>query len=79
MIDPDSTDHVYVQVADAIERQIRAGELAGRIRSERDLAEEFGVAYTTVRKAMGVLRDRGLIESIQGRGTFVVPRDRWPR
>jgi DNA-binding GntR family transcriptional regulator len=79
MIDPDSPDHVYVQVADAIERQIRAGELVGRIRSERDLAEEFGVAYTTVRKAMGILRDRGLIESIQGRGTFVVPQDRWPR
>jgi GntR family transcriptional regulator len=29
------------------------------------------VAYQTIRHAMKVLRERGLIVSIQGRGTFV--------
>jgi DNA-binding GntR family transcriptional regulator len=42
------------------------------VRKQRDLAEEYGVAYTTVRRAMAVLRERGLIKSIQGRGTFVI-------
>jgi GntR family transcriptional regulator len=76
MINPDSPEHTYVQLADLIEAEIRAGKLRGKIRAERDLAEEYGVAYTTVRRAMAVLRERGLIKSIQGRGTFVIePRD----
>jgi GntR family transcriptional regulator len=72
MINPDSPEHTYVQLADLIEAEIRAGKLRGKIRAERDLAEEYGVAYTTVRRAMAVLRERGLIKSIQGRGTFVI-------
>ena len=76
VINPDSPEHTYVQLADLIEAEIRAGKLRGKIRAERDLAEECGVAYTTVRRAMAVLRERGLIKSIQGRGTFVVqPKD----
>lgn len=76
VINPDSPEHTYVQLADLIEAEIRAGKLRGKIRAERDLAEEYGVAYTTVRRAMAVLRERGLIKSIQGRGTFVIqPRD----
>jgi DNA-binding GntR family transcriptional regulator len=72
VINPDSPEHTYVQLADLIEAEIRAGKLRGKIRAERDLAEEYGVAYTTVRRAMAVLRERGLIKSIQGRGTFVI-------
>ena len=72
VINPDSPAHTYVQLADLIEAEIRAGKLRGKIRAERDLAEEYGVAYTTVRRAMAVLRERGLIKSIQGRGTFVI-------
>ena len=40
------------------------------------LAEEYGVAYQTVRHAMQVLRERGLIITRQGRGTFVAPAAR---
>ena len=72
IINPDSPEHTYVQLADMIEAEIRAGKLRGKIRAERDLAEEYGVAYTTVRRAMAVLRERGLVKSIQGRGTFVI-------
>ena len=35
------------------------------------LAGEFSVATNTVRKALGILRDEGLIESVPGYGTFV--------
>ncbi|MEU8975487.1 GntR family transcriptional regulator [Streptomyces monashensis] len=39
--------------------------------AERDLALEYGVAYLTVRRAAQVLRERGLILTVHGRGTFV--------
>ena len=41
---------------------------------ERDVATEYGVAYNTVRKSMELLRQQGLIVTMQGRGTFVNER-----
>ena len=66
-------DLAYVAVADDIAGRIASGELAPgtRLRSERDLAEYYGRAYGTIRKAMALLRERGLIVTIHGRGTFV--------
>jgi GntR family transcriptional regulator len=62
-----------MRVANDIAARIKSGELAPgtRLRSELDLAERYGVAYQTIRHAMKVLRERDLIVSIQGRGTFV--------
>lgn len=62
-----------MRVAEDIAARIASGELSpgARLRSERDLAEHYGVAYGTVRRAMEVLRERGLIKTIHGRGTFV--------
>lgn len=78
-IDPfGNSKHTYLQVADAIAARIEGGQITFRLPSERALAEEFKVAYMTVRRAMEVLRDRGVIITRQGRGTFVaaaVPRD----
>jgi DNA-binding GntR family transcriptional regulator len=66
-------DLVYMRVADDITARIRSGELSPgtRLRSERELAEHYGVSYGSVRSAMKVLRDRGLIITRHGRGTFV--------
>jgi DNA-binding GntR family transcriptional regulator len=66
-------DLAYMRVADDIAARIASGELApgARLRAERDLAEHYGVSYGTVRRAMEVLRERGLITTIHGRGTFV--------
>jgi GntR family transcriptional regulator len=63
----------YMRVADDITSRINSGELrpGARLRSERDLAEHYGVAFHTIRNAMKVLRQRGLIVSVHGRGTFV--------
>ncbi len=66
-----SIKHVYEQVADTIAARIAAGQYPVKLCSERDLAEEFGVSYITVRHTMAILRERGLIVSIHGRGTFV--------
>jgi len=74
MIDPDSPELAYIQVANLLAARIQAGEIKGRLPSERDLAEDYGVAYGTVRRAMEVLRERGLVVSVHGRGTFVANR-----
>ncbi|HUZ52711.1 MAG TPA: GntR family transcriptional regulator [Streptosporangiaceae bacterium] len=42
---------------------------------ERDVANAYGVAYNTVRKSMEMLRKQGLIVTMHGRGTYVVPED----
>lgn len=77
IIDPDAPKLVYVQVADHITARIEAGDLApgARLPAERDLAAEYGVAYDTIRRATALLRDRGLIITIIGRGTFVKPAE----
>ena len=70
MVDPDSPVLAYLQVADDLAARIGRGDLTGRMPAERDLAAEYGVAYGTIRRAMEVLRERGLVESVHGRGTF---------
>jgi DNA-binding GntR family transcriptional regulator len=68
-------DLVYMRVADDIAARIRSGELAPgtRLRPERELAEHYGCSYGSIRSAMKVLRERGLIITRHGRGTFVSP------
>lgn len=53
-----------------------SGEVAedARLPGELELADQYGVAYTTVRHAMEVLRSRGVIITRHGRGTFVKPK-----
>jgi DNA-binding GntR family transcriptional regulator len=65
---------VYLQLADVLEARIRAGELpAGRtIPSEKTLMQEFGLSRGSVRKAVAVLRERRLVDTVPQRGTFVI-------
>ena len=74
-VDPDAPKLIYVQVADHITARIDAGELVrgARLPAERDLATDYGVSYDTIRRATALLRDRGLIITIVGRGTYVSP------
>lgn len=66
----------YLRVADTIAARIGAGDLApgDKLPPERELAAEFGVSYPTARRATEVLRERGLIETVHGKGTFVSRR-----
>ncbi len=63
-----------MQVARLLAERIASGELTGRMPAERALAEEYEVSYGTVRRAIAILRDRGLVRSVHGRGTFVADR-----
>ena len=66
-------EYMYEQVADHIEAQIRAGEipLGAKLAGEQALRQEYGIALSTVRKAMALLRDRGLIVTRPAKGSFV--------
>jgi GntR family transcriptional regulator len=68
---------LYEQLADAISEQIERGELApGQLLpSEPYLMGEQGVSRGTVRAAMRMLRERGLIVTLAGKGSFVTERD----
>jgi len=71
-------DLAYMRFSGDIAARIASGELkpGARLRAERDLAEYYEISYGTVRRAMEVLRERRLITTIHGRGTFVaVPGD----
>jgi GntR family transcriptional regulator len=73
-IDKDSPEYVWRQVANAIAADIASGRLpvGARLTGERALAEAYGVAVGTVRRAVQDLRDRGLVITVPARGTFVV-------
>ena len=66
-------DYAYVQLANFIEAHIGDGTLppGARLSGERALAEEYGVALGTVRSALRVLRDKGLIITTPSKGTFI--------
>ena len=68
-----STSPLYTQVADALRERIVKGAwpIGLQVPTLRALAQEFGVALITVRQAVRVLRDEGLLIPEQGRGTFV--------
>lgn len=64
---------LYVQAADYISGLVQSGAMppGSKLAAERDLADEWGIAYGTVRRMTQELRDRGLIVTVQGKGTFV--------
>jgi DNA-binding GntR family transcriptional regulator len=72
-IDPGAATPLWRQLADILRAQIESGELpAGRIvPSENTLSQQHGLARGTVVKALDALEREGLVERIQGRGTFV--------
>lgn len=64
---------MYRQFADWIAAEIEAGHLpsGAQIPAERRLADLTGISVDTVRAAMAALRERGLVETGHGTGTFV--------
>lgn len=42
--------------------------------SEKDLMDTFGVARTTVRRAVAYLRETGAVRTVPGRGSYIAER-----
>jgi DNA-binding GntR family transcriptional regulator len=63
----------YRTIADELRSRVESGELAAGalLPSESELSAAYGVSRVTVRKALELLRDEGLIDARQGFGWFV--------
>lgn len=64
---------LYEQAAEWIAAHIADGRLepGEQLPSERYLSDDWEIGYQTIRHTMSVLRERGLLVSRQGKGTFV--------
>jgi len=68
-----SDGRAYLRLADLLKDRILDGTYpcGEKIPSEAALSREQGLALMTVRQAVGVLVERGLLERVPGRGTYV--------
>lgn len=73
-IDPTGKVPPYRQVAEIIAAKIASGEYArgSRIPTESELVEIYEIARSTARRAVAVLREQKLIETVPTRGSYVL-------
>lgn len=69
---------VYKQIMDWVEDAIKTGQLKPEesLPSMNDLSLEMDVSKETVKKAYSILRDKGVLESTQGKGYFVAGKSK---
>jgi GntR family transcriptional regulator len=74
-IDRESNEPAYAQLANIIRRQIAEGVFrpGDQLPSEAQLCRRYGLSPMTVRRSINLLADHGVVNTAQGRGTFVKP------
>jgi GntR family transcriptional regulator len=74
-IDRNSYEPAYAQLVNILRRQVAAGTFrpGDRLPSEAQLCQRYEVSPMTVRRAINILADQGVVNAVQGRGTFVKP------
>ena len=68
---------IYKSIADRLRLRLNSADFAigSPLPREKKLAEEFGVARMTIRKAIDLLVDWGLVVRRHGSGTYVARKD----
>lgn len=63
----------YIELAEWIKKRIESRELlpGDKLNSENELSEMFALSRQTVRHAIGVLEDEGVVSRIRGSGTYI--------
>lgn len=63
----------YIQISELLIRDIKAGRLLDgeRLPPERDMARAMGTSIGTLRKALAVMTEKGLLQRLQGSGNYV--------
>lgn len=63
----------FREIAEALRREIGEGRFAKaqKLPGERELAESFGVSRATLRRAMSLLAEEGLLAQRHGAGAFI--------
>ena len=72
---------LHAQIAARVRREVHQGVYppGARLPAEIDLARSFGVSRGTVRQALTALLSEGLLQTLAGRGTFVLDGSNQPR
>lgn len=67
-------DLVYQKIIASLKKAIDAGEFSDmRLPDERSLAESYSVSRSSIKRALGLMADQGIIFKKRGSGTFVNP------
>lgn len=66
-------ERLYEEIVSRVQARILSGELkpGDRLPAERELSAQLGVSRAAVREAIKSLKEKGLIDVVVGRGTFV--------
>jgi DNA-binding GntR family transcriptional regulator len=74
-LDPHTHTPLYVQLADIVRADIASGKIKPRtfLPSSKALRDRHGCSSGTVERAMGILKDEGLIASQPGLGFYACP------
>lgn len=73
MVDKNVVVPLYHQVANELRREINANRYgdSGCIGTHSELVKRFGVSIRTIRRAVQILAEEGLVDIQQGKGTYV--------
>lgn len=69
--------NLYEQIAGMLEERILSHNFKDqeKLPSEQELAEEFSVSRNVIREALKLLKERGLVESRNGTGSYITKPD----
>lgn len=72
-IDREAYEPAYLQLANILRQQISEGLFrpGDQLPSESQLCRRYAISPMTVRRAINLLADQGVVHTAQGRGTFV--------
>ncbi|OAV62087.1 GntR family transcriptional regulator [Enteractinococcus helveticum] len=72
-VDPSSSVPLYLQLVAILRDKIQSADLrpGAKLPSERELCDMYDISRITVRNAISRAENEGLVERIQGMGTFV--------
>lgn len=73
MEEQDKKQHKYEELINYIENGIADGALkpGDKMYSENQLTGMFGISRQTVRKAIGILEEEGIVHRVRGSGTYI--------
>jgi GntR family transcriptional regulator len=74
MLNPDLPVPLWQQLVTELRARIDSGEWTARVPSIKTLAQEYETSHRTVETALNVLKERGVIVAVVGRGYFVAER-----
>ena len=77
IISNNSSTPIYEQIKTAIKQAIFTNELKEEdaLPSVRSMANDLKISFLTVKKAYDELEEEGYIKTVQGKGSFVAPKN----